>query len=86
MLERIEHLKEDHAGLYDFAYDPPATKGPAADKGTYKGHIAAAEDLKRGLNRHIGEYHKGGCKGFAKISGEVLEVAALPVPQKPNGR
>ena len=86
LLERIEHLKEDHAGLYDFAYDTPATKGPAADKGTYKGHIAAAEDLKRGLNRDIGEYHKGGCKGFAKISGEVLEVAALPVPQKPNGR
>ncbi|MNH33152.1 hypothetical protein D3C79_936440 [compost metagenome] len=52
----------------------------------YKGHIDAATDLKRGLNRDIDSYHRGKCKGYAKISMTVLQASSAPIPQRPDGR
>ncbi len=86
--ERVEHLREDSNSLYYDHYKVNSSKpGEAAyGKGTYYGHIQAAEDLKGGLNKDIGKFHSGGCRGHASISSEAMAVASTPVPEKPDRR
>lgn len=83
LLERVDHLALDEHNLYNNAYTIPAVSGPAMGKGTYKGHIDAASDLKRGLNRDIDAYHRANCKGYAKIPINALKASSTLIPQKP---
>jgi len=85
LLERVEHLALDEHELYNNAYSTPATSGSAMGKGTYKGHIDAANDLKRGLNRDIDAYHRANCKGFAKLPMSALKASTTLIPHKPAG-
>ncbi len=84
--ERIEHLHEDKADLYNKARTiNPHTFGNLAGMGTWDGHVKAAKDLKRGLKFDIDDYKASGCNSkYKKLPGKYTRVAEMSIPNKPG--
>jgi RHS repeat-associated protein len=86
LLERIEHLHEDKYKLYDFARTNDWDHGALAGKGSWDGHVKAANDLKVGLNKDLKNFDKDRCDKHYSIPNSVSQVAAMAIPTKPAGR
>ncbi|WP_241026402.1 RHS repeat-associated core domain-containing protein [Burkholderia sp. Se-20378] len=87
--ERIDHLKEDTYKLYDYApkMDDKRDYGALAGKGTYEGHVRAAQQLQSGLRQNIKDYDEGGCSEFFPLPRKVRAVAFdADIPTAPEGR
>ncbi|WP_230684593.1 RHS repeat-associated core domain-containing protein [Burkholderia cepacia] len=87
--ERIDHLKEDTYKLYDFApkMGDKRDYGALAGKGTYEGHVKAAQQLQSGLRQNIKDFDEGGCSNFYTIPQKVRTVAFdADIPTAPEGR
>lgn len=87
--ERIDHLKEDTYKLYDFAPQMGDKRdyGALAGKGTYEGHVRAAQQLQSGLRQNIRDFEDGGCSSFYAIPQRIRTIAFdTDIPTAPEGR
>uniref|UniRef100_UPI0030D92CD2 RHS repeat-associated core domain-containing protein n=1 Tax=Pseudomonas sp. RL_105y_Pfl2_101 TaxID=3088708 RepID=UPI0030D92CD2 len=86
LLERIEDLQEDKYNLYGFAptMDKARSYGALAGKGSWEGHVKAANDLKAGLNNDIRNFNEGGCNKHYKIPSSASRAASLAIPTRPT--